>query len=199
MPGRDRPILTGAARCWARSACRDGVTPPRCAESPSVGSLARGATRVRESPHSPEGDPTLLRPNDRGPSATANPTASPASRRTPTTDPGQQPGQQRQDRPIGGYRVGSTHLATQYPELMTQDRDLNLVLGPRTQPPAEHINHSTDQGIEEPQEHDPQPAPTGHGRLKTPFRRYRRSGCFRRSMFCWADNDETPSPWASFC
>ena len=51
----------------------------------------------------------------------------------------------------------------------TQDRDLNLVLEPRTQPPAEHINQSTDQGIEEPQEHGPQPAPTGHGRLKTPF------------------------------
>jgi hypothetical protein len=45
----------------------------------------------------------------------------------------------------------------------TQDRDLNLVLEPRTQPPAEHINHSTDQGIEEPQGHGPQPAPTGHG------------------------------------
>jgi hypothetical protein len=60
-------------------------------------------------------------------------------------------------------------MATQHPELMTQDRDLNLVLEPRTQPPAEHINQSTDQGIEEPQEHGPQPAPTGHGRLKTPF------------------------------
>jgi hypothetical protein len=52
----------------------------------------------------------------------------------------------------------------------TQDRDLNLVLEPRTQPPAEHINQSTNQGIEEPQEHGPQPAPTGHGRLKTPFK-----------------------------
>lgn len=57
----------------------------------------------------------------------------------------QQPRQQGEDRAIGGYQFGSTHLAAQHADLVTQDRDLNFVLEPRAQPAADDIDQSADQ------------------------------------------------------
>jgi hypothetical protein len=36
---------------------------------------------------------------------------------------------------------------------MTQDRDLNLILEPRTAPPTNHIHQPADQQVDEPKKH----------------------------------------------
>jgi hypothetical protein len=58
---------------------------------------------------------------------------------------GQQPDQECQNRPISQDEFGPTHLTMQYPEHMAQDRDLHLVLKPRTPPTARDIDQPTNQ------------------------------------------------------